>query len=467
MRRTLFLTGWLWLTLGWLQAQDISGSWYGLLEVSGTSLTLVFNLQAVDSGYTATLDSPDQGARGIPVTAVKWHDSTLALSVQPLGIHYSGSMVTPDSLAGTFTQRGLVLPLSLSRHKPVKKKPPRPQEPKPPWPYRTEEIRFFNPHDSIMLAGTLTLPATEGPFPAIVLISGSGPQNRNEEIAGHKPFLVLADHLTRQGFAVLRYDDRGTAASGGTFVRSLTTDFARDAAAALDYLHTRSDINPQQTGLLGHSEGGLVAIMLAAQRPDVAFLVLLAAPAVPGDQLLLAQQGAIYRQSGMSEAAWQQIRAFNKGAFELVKTTPDSARLSSKLYEYFITQLDSNPLLNMSGMPAEEFVSLQIRQLTNPWMTAFIRYDPRPDLARVKCPVLALNGSRDLQVPAVQNLTVIKQVLEENGNSKVVIKELPGLNHLMQHAETGLPTEYSQIDETIAPQVLEIIAEWLRKTVKE
>ncbi len=467
MCRTFFLSGWLWLTLGWLQAQDISGSWYGLLEVPGASLTLVFNLQAVDSGYTATLDSPDQGAGGIPVTAVKWRDSTLTLAVQSLGIFYKGTMVAADSLTGTFTQRGLVLPLNLGRHKPFKKKPPRPQEPHPPWPYRTEDIRFFNPHDSIMLAGTLTLPDKGGPFPAVVLVSGSGPQNRNEEIAGHKPFLVLADHLTRQGFAVLRYDDRGTAASGGTFARALTSDFARDAATALDYLHTHNDINPQQTGVLGHSEGGLVAIMLAAQRPDVAFLVLLAAPGVPGDQLLLAQQEAIYRQSGMSEAAWQQIKAFNKGAFELVKNTLDSARLSSKLYEYFITQLDNNPLLNMSGMPAEEFVNLQIRQLTNPWMAAFIRYDPRPDLARVTCPVLVLNGSRDLQVPPGQNLTAIKQVLEENGNNQVVAKELPGLNHLMQHAETGLPTEYNQIDETIALQVLEIITEWLRQTVKE
>lgn len=428
-------------------AQDITGQWNGMLSVQGQQLRLVLHVVRADTGYTATVDSPDQGAKGIPVTTVTFKDPVLRFEITSLHIEYSGEL-KGGLISGTFKQGGMSMPMDLSRAAVEKKAVVRPQEPAKPYPYPSEEVTFENKKANITLAGTLTLPAKEGIFPVVVLISGSGPQNRDEEVMGHKPFLVLADHLTRNGIAVLRYDDRGTAGSKGNFATATSEDFATDVEAAMLYLQTRREINKKKIGLVGHSEGGLIAPMVAARNKDVAFMVLLAGPGVPGDQLLLLQTEKLARASGADETAVQKVKEINKGAYALVAHTSNTEALQAALTAYLQQQIKDKDQLKA-----------QVAQMTAPWMRYFIRYNPVPVLQKVKVPVLALNGAKDLQVPAQENLEGIRKALAKNKNA--TIKELPGLNHLFQEASTGLPQEYGTIEQTISPIAITEISGWI------
>jgi pimeloyl-ACP methyl ester carboxylesterase len=358
---------------------------------------------------------------------------------------------------------GQSFPLNLSREIVEKEKLVRPQEPVKPYPYYEEEVFFENTEAGITLAGTLTLPGKDGRYPAVVLISGSGAQNRDEEIMGHKPFLVLADYLTKNGIAVLRFDDRGTAASTGNFQTATSFDLSKDVEAGVQYLQTRKEINKKKIGLIGHSEGGMIAPMLASRSKDIAFIVLLAGIGIPGDQLLLLQQELIARASGVDEEDWQKGKSINQGAFEIVIQSTQQEELLKDLTAYFKQALKEVPQSGMpEGVTENDYINLAVRQLSSPWMQYFIKYNPSPVLEKVKCPVLAINGGKDLQVPAKVNLDAIKAALIKGGNKQVTTKEIPGLNHLFQECTTGLPAEYASIEQTFSPIALEEILQWIK-----
>ncbi|MDR0711298.1 MAG: alpha/beta hydrolase [Prevotellaceae bacterium] len=455
---------------GW--GQDITGDWSGTLKVHNTQLQLVFHIQKSELGYVATMDSPDQGAKDIPVTSVSYENSVLKLSLAALVADYEGTLGDDGSITGTFKQMGQTFPLKLSRQAAEKEKAERPQEPVKPYPYYEEEVTFENREDSVTLAGTLTLPQREGVFPAVVLISGSGAQNRDEELMEHKPFLVIADYLTRNGIAVLRFDDRGTAASTGSFDAATTYDFSKDVEAGVKYLQTRKEVNRRKIGLIGHSEGGCIAPMVAARSSDVAFIVLLAGSGLRGDQLLLMQQELIAEASGVGKEVQKLSRSINEGAFNIVLKSTDTEQLKTALTDYLRQAFDS--LFAVKDIPDTEkwkeimeiyddnFITAAVSQTVSPWTQYFIRYDPAPALEKVRCPVLALNGEKDLQVPAKANLEAIKAALTKGGNRKVTTKELPGLNHLFQECKTGLPTEYAAIAQTFSPVALNEMLTWIK-----
>lgn len=449
-----------------MQAQDISGQWNGLLKFQNLELRLVFNITKIDDNYKVTMDSPDQGAKDIPVDIAAVNNEQVRFEITAAQIIFEGKIVRPDIIEGTFQQGGQSFPMELTKSTTatVPGVNRNSQLPVPPYPYRTEEVKFVNKKDKVELAGTLTLPQNEGTYPAVILISGSGPQNRDEEILGHKPFLVLADHLTRNGFAVLRYDDRGTAASGGDFKTSTSFDFAADAQAAVEYLATRKEINRKKIGLMGHSEGGIIAPMVASKSKKVAFIVLLAGTGIRGDQLLLMQQEAIGKVSGASEEALAEAKKLNQSIFEMIVSTDNNAELQQNignLIDNEVKQLSPEEL--PPGVTADQIVAQTVEQLTSPWMYAFIRYDPSMILKKVNCPVLAINGSKDLQVPAKVNLEAIEKGLQAGGNQNITIKELPGLNHLFQECTTGSPNEYGTIQQTFSPIALTEITNWLKQ----
>ena len=446
--------------------QDITGTWNGILKVQGMQLRLVFNISKTDNGYSATMDSPDQGAKDIPVTTISYENSKLQLKIDNAGIVYEG-ITENDSVVGTFKQGGLSAPMNLTRKIAEKQKVLRPQEPSKPYPYYEEEVTFENRQAGITLAGTLTLPKKEGKFPVVVLISGSGPQNRDEELFGHKPFLVLADYLTRNGIAVLRYDDRGTASSEGEFSTATTYDLSTDTEAAVEYLQTRKEINKTQIGLIGHSEGGIIAPMLASRSKDIAFIVMLAGPGVPIDELLYKQQELIGKASGMSDEDIKKTKTINQGIFELIKQSNDTAKLKTDLTAYLQKVMKEDTISKRSeGMSDEDIIRQQVSQISSPWMSYFIKYDPAVALRKVKCPVLAINGEKDLQVSPAENLEAIKIALSEGKNKKSTIKSIPGLNHVFQTCETGSPMEYGKIEETFSPVAMMEVSNWIKKQVK-
>ena len=413
MNRKNFVTFLLTLAVLTGQAQvnpttALLGSWSGKLNVGIMSLTLVLHLEQADGYVTVTLDSPDQGAKGISAYKEFLSDDSLAVKVESIGMTYRARL-NDGKLDGTFTQNGMSIPLVLTKGIPEVK---RPQMPQGPFPYKTEEVTFRNEADSATLAGTLTWPVGyDGKTkPAVVLlVSGSGQQNRDEEVFGHKPFLVIADSLARQGIATLRYDDRATGESVGGEVKNATTaDFMRDAAAGLAFLRSRKAFG--KVGILGHSEGGSIAFMLGA-RKQADFVVSLAGPGVKGDTLLVRQSNLILMLSG------------------------------------------GLPTVTIEKYRQQEAVQ------QSPWLRWFIDYDPSADIRQTSCPVFALNGDHDCQVISSLNLTAIRRLLPPS--EKNLVKEYPALNHLFQHCTTGLPTEYGQIEETISSEVLHDIAQWI------
>ncbi|HLP05917.1 MAG TPA: alpha/beta fold hydrolase [Paludibacter sp.] len=450
-----------------LSAQEITGDWNGALQVQKMQIRIIFHISKTETGYAGTMDSPDQGAKGIALSNVTFSGKQLTLQLLPLKIEYTGTMDSLGNINGNFAQGGQSLPLVLSRATVEKVVMKRPQEPVKPYPYISEEVVFENPKANITLAGTLTLPSAKGKFPTVVLVSGSGPQNRDEELMGHKPFLVLADYLTRNGIAVLRYDDRGTFASKGDFSKATSFDFATDAQAAVNFLKTHKNIDPGKIGIIGHSEGGLIAPLVADSDKNVSFIVLLAGPGLQGSEILMLQQQLIGRASGMEEKKIQQTAKINKAIFDLINRSDANAALENDLKNLLMKTMEDNPEMEIpKGMTANQLVEQQLTQINTPWVLNFIRYNPAPALQKVKCPVLALIGEKDLQVPAKENLPVIEAALKKGGNKNFMVKELPGLNHLFQECKTGAPAEYIDIEQTISPVALETMANWIKQTVK-
>ncbi|MDW8329819.1 MAG: alpha/beta fold hydrolase [Candidatus Bipolaricaulota bacterium] len=441
--------------------------WQGALDVGGIKLRLVLKIsKSPDGTLKATLDSVDQGAMNLPVDSIVIENKIMRLVMKSIGGSYEGTLSEDGSeVIGTWTQSGQSLPLAFKRATETAQvlELKRPQEPKKPYPYREEEVIFANPSAAIQLAGTLTLPKEKGPFPAVVLISGSGQQDRDETVFGHRPFLVLADHLTRQGIAVLRYDDRGVGKSTGDPTRATSADFATDALAAVRYLQTRKEIDPKKIGLIGHSEGGLIAPLVAVQAPgEIAFIVLLAGPGVTGEELLLLQQELILRALGINEGIIAQNRGIQQRVFAVVREQPDNVKAEQKLRALLLEELSKLSEEEQKALGiSEAFIEAQIKQMLSPWFRYFLTYDPRPTLMKVRCPVLALNGEKDLQVPPSQNLPEIVKALEAGGHSDYTVVKLANLNHLFQTSATGSPSEYAQIEETFSPRALRVISSWI------
>ncbi len=451
------------LAISTLSFAQISGNWQGDLAFQGQQIPLVFHIVQDGSGYSATLDSPEQNAKGIAVSTVDYKGGRLSMEISAMRAKYVGTLAG-DKITGTFEQAGLKFPLNLERvAKYQKKVVERPQDPKPPFPYAIQEVTFMNDTANIQLAGTLTIPENCDGCPAVVLISGSGPQDRNSEIMDHRPFWVLADYLSKSNIAVLRFDDRGVGESEGQFKYATTEDFATDAAAALDFLKTFPAIDSNNLGLIGHSEGGYVATMLAANREDVAFTVLLASPGVPGAQILLEQQMAAAENASLNPKQEKDLKSYYKGRMNIVLKTQSKQETKTQLEQYAKKNFKKLPPATRQ-MGVEKYSEAEVAAFTDPWLKKFVSYDPRTDLASITKPILAINGRLDTQVPSMQNLVSIKTVTENAGNAKVDTVSYEGLNHLFQPAETGAVMEYRMIDTTFDLKVMQKIGTWINQT---
>jgi len=459
----IFLTTIFSLTLF---GQDITGQWNGVLKVQGMQLRLVFNVTKSDNGYYSTMDSPDQGAKDIPVTNTTFKNSKIKFEVTNAKIEYNGELKEKE-IIGVFKQGGQEFLMNLSRKTIEKEVLRRPQEPIKPYPYYSEDVTFQNTKAKISLSGTLTLPKKEGNFPVVILISGSGPQNRDGELLGHKPFLIISDYLTKNGIGVLRYDDRGVGQSKGDFKTATSADFATDVESAIAYLKTRKEADKRKIGLIGHSEGGLIAPMVASKSKDLAFIILLAGTGIQGNKLLLLQQELIAKANGSSEAEIKKSNQTNAKLFEMVVQSNDNQKLKTDLANLINETLKNDTSTQIpNGLTKKEYISMQVNQISSPWMQYFIKFNPATVLKKVKCPVLAVNGYKDLQVPPKENLTAIRNALKKGGNKKVTTKIFPNLNHLFQECETGLPSEYGTIEQTFSPIVLTEITKWILNQVE-
>jgi len=451
-------------------APSVAGDWNGSLNVGGTQLRLVVHFtRQPGGGLAGTLDSLDQGANGIPFSLVRQTGGKVHAEASGIKAVYDGTINgAGKTIRGTWTQVA-PLPLTLTRMTTAMKaallENDRPQEPKPPYPYMTADVTFPGGANGVALAGTLTLPPAslgDGPFPAAVLVAGSGPNDRDETILRHKLFLVLADDLTRRGVAVLRYDKRGVGKSTGSYALATSRDFADDAQAAFAYLKTQPHINAAKVGLIGHSEGGLIAPMVAAKSPTVAFLVLLAGPGYPGERIIAEQAALIGKAEGASDADVALSQVLEKKLLAVAATEADPLAARTQIAALLAQSLAAlTPAQKKKIGNTGPLLQAQSAALVSPWFHYFLTYDPAPTLRQVHCPVLALGGSLDLQVPPAENLAAIRSALKAGGNADVTTTELPGLNHLFQTAKTGSPSEYGTIEETVAPALLKTVGDWV------
>ena len=447
--------------------QTVGGTWYGILKLPKASVHLVFHITKNGETYSSKMDSPDQGADGLAADHTAFEDNNLTIDLGKYGIKYNG-IFKPDSniITGTFIQGSYKIPLNLSAN-PVTDtthKLSRPQDPKD-FPYKQEGVTFTNPKGSDQLAGTLTLPANRKASKIVILITGSGPQNRNEEFFDHRPFLVWSDWLTRNGIAVLRYDDRGVAQSTGNFQAATTADFAGDAEAAIRYIKSRPDLKGLSIGLMGHSEGGIIAPMIASNNKAVKFVVMLAGPGVSIAQLMEKQSEDQMRLSGAPDNIIKLNSATNAKLYAAAATykqlsdTAYKAKLDTILYNEF----RNYPPGSLGNNKLDDIVNSAVTQLSSPWFRYFLTIDPADYLTKVICPVLAINGTLDMQVNCEANLAGIKKDLEKAGNKHHQEVALPDLNHLLQKAKTGAVSEYGQIDETVDPIALQKVTAWINQ----
>ena len=434
-------------------APSASGLWEGAINLPSGVLEVAVRLDRPASGsWAGTIDIPMQGAVAMPLANITVDGPAVRFSIAgvPGDPTFAGTLSEDGAtIQGGFTQGPGKLTFSLKRNttgKPTIVAAARPQEPKPPYPYLTDEVTIQNSAAGVKLAGTLTTPRAAEAYPVVILITGSGQQDRNESIAGHKPFLVLADYLTRRGIAVLRIDDRGVGGSTGNAALATSEDFAGDVLAAVDFLKSYCSTNKSRIGLIGHSEGGLIAPMVALRSKDVAFEVLLAGPGVTGEQILYEQAATLAQSQGASAEQVAQARAQQERIYGVLKSETDVAVMRDRIRA-------------ISG-------DASAQALTSPWFRFFLTYDPATALRAVKIPTLALNGEKDVQVPFKQNLPAIEAALKAGGNTDGTVRSFPNLNHLFQTSKTGLPNEYAQIEETMAPVVLEAIADWILARAK-
>ncbi len=448
--------------------QTLREAWVGKLKMGIMEPIMQFRIVTTEAGETAAyFDSVTEGRTGFVATWSSDGDQ-LNFDVASIKLTYRGTLnADGDSAEGTWSQGGRNVPLTLKKQATVYDTANvwenRPQRPVPPFPYDEEEVTIENQQDDLTLAGTLTIPRQPGRHPAVILISGSGPSDRDESIMEHKPFLVLADYLTRRGIAVLRYDDRGTAGSTGKFSHATTADFARDASAAVEFLKQHERINPTEIGLAGHSEGGLIAPMVVGLRDDVAFVVLLAATGVEGFRITHSQTEAMLRAVGTDEAEIAIGMAVQRAVIDVARKASPHADFSEELDEAVekVIQTVAESDREEAGKNIRLAIRNEKRRLQDAWMRFFLSYDPRPALRSIKCPVLAIWGSKDLQVLPDLNLPEIEKALAASGNPDYEVVELENLNHLFQACETGAMGEYATIQETFNPVALKTIGDWI------
>jgi uncharacterized protein len=446
----------------------LEGIWLGSLK-SGGGLRIAYLVSQKDGKLSAKMDSIDQGAKGLE-TEASLQDGVVRFASPKLGISFEGKFNNDATeIVGEWKQGKASLALTL---KSVDALPSlaRPQEPKRPFPYEEEEVIYENEKGKAKFTGTLTLPKTSGgPFPAVLLITGSGQQNRDEEIAGHKPFLLLADYLTRRGIAVLRVDDRGMGGSTGEVKMATTADFVEDGKAGVKFLNNRKDIDPTQIGLIGHSEGGIIAPIVASQSKDIAFIVLMAGSGVPGDELLLEQNKLVRAAAGESKLVIDVQVKLLATIMPIAKKEGDPKVAQKLMLEEFAKMKDKAGDEEKKELIKRENTDLKglTESLSSPWMRYFLALDPRLALRKVQCPVLAIIGQKDTQVPYRPNLDEIAKALKEGGNKDFTCKDLPNLNHLFQTCKTGGVGEYATIEETIAPVALETVAEWIEGRLRK
>ena len=453
------------LALSTQSGTSILGNW---MSKPG-QFKIVFRVyQNKNGSFTAFTDIPDEEAWEIPVDLTLSDGSVVGFEIYNIRCTYEGKISKDGrTIEGKFKgPDGGGMPLVLERvDNPPVRTSKRPQEPKKPYPYKEKEVFFENKIDNVKLAGTLTLPGSNGPYSAVLLISGSGPNDRDELIWGHRVYLVIADYLTRRGIAVLRYDDRGVGRSTGDYDKATFEEFKRDALAGIEYLKTLPEINVKKIGIIGHSEGGAIAPMAASESPDVAYIVLMAAPGLNDDfKGLLAQFTDAYRARGAGEKAISIKRSILKNVFYTIRQEDDVNAAKTKIREVL---LKAKP--ELAKLSADEKRKIELESvntyfdwLLSPGFSSILRYNPKETFRKVRCPVLAMNGDKDAQMPK-ENLKGIAEALEAGGNLQYTIKEFSGLNHLFQTAQTGSPSEYAGIEETVSPAVLNIISDWILK----
>ncbi len=462
-----------WMMALSMNANSIVGDWTGTLNVQGMKLKVVFHISQKGDVYTSTMDSPDQGAMGIPTEKTTFDGKTLEIEMPSMGINYKGELEDGE-IKGEFSQGGMSFALNLKKSDSNADEnedtgavvPPRPQDPID-FPYHVEEVTIPNEKDNLELGATLTLPKNKKAKKIVILISGSGPQNRDEEVKAfnHRPFLVLSDHLTKKGIGVLRFDDRGVAKSTGNHTTATSADFASDVQAIVTYLKKRKDLKKMSIGLAGHSEGGMIAPMVAANHKDVDFIILLAGPGIPSDQLLLRQTKDLSSASGAEENLQKKTLALNKKLYAFIKKNSDldDEAFKKGLEAELEKGLEIFSDEEMQGQSKENIIQAQLATASSPWFRYFIAFEPHKNLEAIKCPVLALNGTLDLQVSAKENLQGIENALKKGGNKNYTIQALEGLNHLFQKAETGVVEEYKEIEETMNEDMMDIVANWINE----
>lgn len=436
-------------------SQDITGDWMGEITVGGGTLEIAYHIQKNATGYQAAMDIIKQGLSGAKADKATFVNDSIYLQFATFKIEYKGQLTNENEVKGKLISNGHAIDLNLKKGTIVLN---RPQEPKPPFSYYTEEVTFTST-DGIKLAGTLSLPAKTGKYPMVIIVSGSGPQNRDGEVFGHKPYLLLADYLTKNGIGVFRFDERRQGASGGDFETITIDTSADDVEAAMTYLKSRKDITLTKMGLIGHSIGGAVGPVVAVETGKIDFLVLMAGPGVNGDKLMMSQKAALERLMGLNEMQIAQGRDIIKGAYDIITGTQlEATKLKDSLNSFYLKKYGS--------MIPEAQRTMIAEQLTAHEVLSLVRYKPATFLEKVKCPVLAINGSKDFQVSATENLPAIKAALEKGGNKNVKTVELEGLNHLFQECTTGAKSEYPEIEQTMSPAVLELITGWIKEVVK-
>lgn len=442
-----------------LFSQEIIGSWKGELEVPGTKLPLIFNIRQNGTGLSTTMDSPMQGAKDMPTDNTSFINKELIVDAKKFGISYKGKLEN-ETITGSFIQGGASLPLNLSRRKEGESVLNRPQTPKPPFNYTIEEVSFTNPTDKNTLAGTLTTPSNKKDFPVVVLISGSGQQNRDSEIFGHKSFWVIADDFAKKGIGVLRVDDRGTGGSNGINMDVTTQNFAGDTNSAVEFLAQKGFKN---IGLIGHSEGGIIAPMVASKNPKVKFVISMAGPGVPIEELMVLQANAIAKASGATEEELKSGEETNRKIYSLIKNY-NGNNLTGEVQKLFASEIQKMPKEQQpDAMEIDKITLAEAKKVTISWYIYFLKINPDAYWSKLQIPVLALNGSKDLQVISKENLAGIKASLEKAKNKRFETLEYPNLNHLFQEAKTGTVEEYAQIEQTISPQVLDKMSSWILK----
>lgn len=446
-------------------AQEILGDWYGLLNAMGSKLNIVFHIEASGDSLKGTVDSPDQNSFGVPMDKVTYANNELEITFGKGTVVYKATYSPSDSfLRGTFTQNNFTFLMSCAREKGKAPEMRRPQEPIRPFPYVVEEVEFSNKKADVTLAGTLTLPGEKGGYPAIILITGSGPQNRDSEILGHKPFLLLADRFTRAGYVVLRYDERGVGKSTGMYSSATSYDLAEDVEAGIDFLRKHDQVDKKRITLVGHSEGGMIAPMVAARNKHVAAVVMLAGPSVPGDEILADQTRRLMSANGIGSEKIDRTVEQMRELMQIIKTEDDKDKRNELLTEKVREQMEAMPTEDRDEIPNEDaFVITKVMAMSGKWYVNFVRHDPMPDLKKVECPLMAMYGSNDLQVHPNLNLIPLKEIMKDDWN----LVQVAGLNHLFQPSETGLVSEYGQIETTFDMDALTQVVTWLNSLWKD